>query len=788
MFYKNIKQFLLFSLCLFFVQIAIAQEVTVINQKGTKINVVNNKVTTSATAPSNPFEGDVWYDSSTTPSTVKIYDDVSGWLIMEHKGTTGSVFFAGANGLPTENNSQLFWDSTNNRLGVGTNSPTNKFEVSGAIGAQGILNSDGTENEPAFRFKDDTNTGMYSPAADEIGFTVGGVEAMKIDEPTTGNTVVIVNQTLELQGKLLDKSNSAGTAGQVLSSTATGTSWINSANGSETKVTVAGINTISGAGTTASPYLITGTEVDGSITNEINTSVASSVNTLTVTDSGGAKSAPIVNSNTLSITSGAITSTVNGVASTAITLPVANGSETKVTVAGINSISGAGTTASPYLITGTEVDGSVTNEINTSVASSVNTLTVTDSGGAKSAPIVNSNALSITSGAITSTVNGVASTAITLPVANGSETKVTAAGINSISGAGTTASPYLITGTEVDGSVTNEINTSVASSVNTLTVTDSGGAKSAPIVNSNALSIASGAITSTVNGVASTAIALPIADGSETKVTAAGINAISGAGTTASPYLITGTEVDGSITNEINTSVASSVNTLTVTDSGGAKSAPIVNSNALSIASGAITSTVNGVASTAIALPIADGSETKVTAAGINAISGAGTTASPYLITGTEIDGSVTNELQTLSQSIGASATGDITLSNSGGTAKVVSANANNQITAGTDGGAYLSAVVIVVPKTANYTLVAADNGKVFTFNSAAAVTLTVPTGLTIGYNVSIYQTGIGNVTIAGGATILNRLSRFKTAGKDAGVGLIITATNTAHLTGDLKK
>ncbi|WP_159086001.1 beta strand repeat-containing protein [Flavobacterium faecale] len=778
---------MLFTLCVFFVQIGSAQEVTVINQKGTKIKVVNNKVTTSATAPTAPFENDVWFDSSTTPSTIKIYDGTV-WLIMEHKGTKGSVFFAGTNGLPKEDNSQLFWDSTNNRFGVGTNSPTNKLEVSGAIGAQGILNSDGTENEPSFRFKDDTNTGMYSPAADEIGFTVGGVEAMKIDEPTTNNTVVIINQTLELQGSLLDTSNSAGTAGQVLSSTATGTSWIDSANGSETKVTAAGINTISGAGTTASPYLITGTEVDGSVTNEINTSVASSANTLTVTDSGGAKSASIVNSNALSIASGAITSTVNGVASTAITLPVADGSETKVTAAGINTISGAGTTASPYLITGTEVDGSVTNEINTSVASSANTLTVTDSGGAKSASIVNSNALSIASGAITSTVNGVASTAITLPVADGSETKVTASGINIISGAGTTASPYLITGTEVDGSVTNEINTSVASSVNTLTVTDSGGAKSASIVNSNALSIASGAITSTVNGVASTAITLPVADGSETKVTAAGINTISGAGTTASPYLITGIEVDGSVTNEINTSVASSVNTLTVTDSGGAKSASIVNSNALSIASGAITSTVNGVASTAITLPVADGSETKVTASGINTISGAGSTASPYLITGREVDGSVTNELQTLSQSTGASGTGDITLSNSGGTVKVVSANANNQITAGTDGGAYLSTVAIVVPKTSNYTLVAADNGKVFTFNSATAVTLTVPTGLTIGFNVSVYQIGSGNVTVSGGATILNRLSRFKTAGVSAGIGLVITATNTAHLTGDLKK
>lgn len=94
--------------------------------------------------------------------------------------------------------------------------------------------------------------------------------------------------------------------------------------------------------------------------------------------------------------------------------------------------------------------------------------------------------------------------------------------------------------------------------------------------------------------------------------------------------------------------------------------------------------------------------------------------------------------------------------------------------------------LVNVVNKTANYTLTAADNGKVFTFSNAA--TLTVPNGLPIGFNISIYQTGTGNVTITGGATVLNRLSRFKTAGKDAGAGLVSTALNTYHLTGDLKK
>ncbi len=94
-----------------------------------------------------------------------------------------------------------------------------------------------------------------------------------------------------------------------------------------------------------------------------------------------------------------------------------------------------------------------------------------------------------------------------------------------------------------------------------------------------------------------------------------------------------------------------------------------------------------------------------------------------------------------------------------------------------------------VLTKTANYTLQASDNGEVLTFNSATPVTLTIPVGFPVGYNVSVYQIGTGKVTIVGsGTTVLNRLNRFKTAGKDAGVGIVSTSTNTYHLTGDLRK
>lgn len=88
-----------------------------------------------------------------------------------------------------------------------------------------------------------------------------------------------------------------------------------------------------------------------------------------------------------------------------------------------------------------------------------------------------------------------------------------------------------------------------------------------------------------------------------------------------------------------------------------------------------------------------------------------------------------------------------------------------------------------------SYTLVPADDGCALNFNSATDVTLTVPAGLPVGYNISVYQSGTGKVLfVESGTTIKNRLLRFKTAGLDAAVGLLATGTNIFHVSGDLKR
>ncbi len=65
---------------------------------------------------------------------------ISGTLGVDHGGTgtttqftLGSLAFAGASGVYAQDNANLFWDDTNNRLGIGTTSPVSTLDVRGPI-------------------------------------------------------------------------------------------------------------------------------------------------------------------------------------------------------------------------------------------------------------------------------------------------------------------------------------------------------------------------------------------------------------------------------------------------------------------------------------------------------------------------------------------------------------------------------------------------------------------------------------------------------------------------------
>jgi hypothetical protein len=58
--------------------------------------------------------------------------------------TSGSVVFSGASGVYTQDNANLFWDDTNNRLGIGTASPSVPLDVAGQARASTIYATSST--------------------------------------------------------------------------------------------------------------------------------------------------------------------------------------------------------------------------------------------------------------------------------------------------------------------------------------------------------------------------------------------------------------------------------------------------------------------------------------------------------------------------------------------------------------------------------------------------------------------------------------------------------------------
>ena len=89
--------------------------------------------------------------------------------------------------------------------------------------------------------------------------------------------------------------------------------------------------------------------------------------------------------------------------------------------------------------------------------------------------------------------------------------------------------------------------------------------------------------------------------------------------------------------------------------------------------------------------------------------------------------------------------------------------------------------------KTASYTLVAADNGKVITMSVATANTLTVPASLAVGFNCTIIQIGAGATTITASGTTLNSVSSFlKISAQHGSASIISYASNVYNVAGSL--
>jgi hypothetical protein len=90
--------------------------------------------------------------------------------------------------------------------------------------------------------------------------------------------------------------------------------------------------------------------------------------------------------------------------------------------------------------------------------------------------------------------------------------------------------------------------------------------------------------------------------------------------------------------------------------------------------------------------------------------------------------------------------------------------------------------------QTSSYVLTGSDNGKIITMNSASGMTLTVPTGLPVGYTTTVIRLGSGNVGVsaATGVTINSFQSQTNIAGQHAAVSLISYSSDVFNLAGGL--
>lgn len=135
----------------------------------------------------------------------------------------GSVLFAGTSGQISQNNSQLFWDNINNRLGIGTNAPTGKLYIK-----QSADNS--TDGIMMMGFNNTSTVRAYVNFGGLFTINRGGADVMGIN--TTGN--VLIGTTTD-SGYKLDvngtiNSTSSRIGGVVLALSSQGGGTISSAN------------------------------------------------------------------------------------------------------------------------------------------------------------------------------------------------------------------------------------------------------------------------------------------------------------------------------------------------------------------------------------------------------------------------------------------------------------------------------------------------------------------------------------------------------------------------------
>jgi hypothetical protein len=169
----------------------------------------------------NTYDGKMFYKQSSTSNTIlqvattsldlsQFATTTSAQLasVISNETGTGSLVFGTSptlvtpviNGNTTFDSGTLFIDSVNNRVGIGTISPSEKLHVEGTTRSLSFASANGSAGSPAFDFAADPNTGMFLLAADTLGFATNGSPAAAFTPTgdlrlynTTGNRYITIS-------------------------------------------------------------------------------------------------------------------------------------------------------------------------------------------------------------------------------------------------------------------------------------------------------------------------------------------------------------------------------------------------------------------------------------------------------------------------------------------------------------------------------------------------------------------------------------------------------------------
>ena len=227
-------------------------------------------------------------------------------------------------------------------VGIGTASPTQKLHVNGNARATGVLYGDTGIYSDGY-ITADGNITTYNDLQVDGSAEIGGSTGLGTSSPTQK---LHVNGNARVTGAYYDSNNSPGTSGQVLSSTATGTDWIDAASGSgvisfAVSDETTDIATGTGNLTMRMPHGMTLTEVRASVT----TAPVGSTIIIDVNQNGSS----IFTTDLLSIDAGEKTSTSAAISANITTSALTDDAEITIDIDQVGSTT-AGSGLKIYLI------------------------------------------------------------------------------------------------------------------------------------------------------------------------------------------------------------------------------------------------------------------------------------------------------------------------------------------------------------------------------------------------------------------------------------------------------